>query len=73
MKSKLLIIALVLTLVSANENGCDAGKLVKDPVTGKITREAPKEESCEAAKEVLPEPTPDPFSVLLEEEDDDVS
>lgn len=68
MVSKLILaLLLLLSAVKADESvGCQAGKLIKDPITGKITREVPKEEaSCADEPEDILDVTPiDPFSQI---------
>lgn len=49
MKTRLILLAFLTYYVSAGE-GCNTGKLVKDPLTGKVTRETPKEVETECVQ-----------------------
>ena len=68
------ILAFILVTVIANADatqGCQAGKLVKDPVTGKIVREVSKETECSDKDESIITQEPDAFDALLQDSDED--
>ena len=75
MRNSILVLSLFAAVALANEDaaGCSAGLFVKDPVTGKITQQQPKEESCNDKKEDIVDTVKDPLAAFMSEDEDDVS